>query len=147
MSTFYEYDSSDLLAHYDIDEQPDAKSFGMHIHDRYEIYYFVEGEVNYLVEGREYLLEPDTIMIMRPGESHAAKILKEKTYKRCYINFHASLLDQIDPDHKMLRAFTDKKYLRQCTDITVANMINVAMSAFICFYYWTESVRFLIKEE
>lgn len=109
MSTFYEYDSPDLLAHYDIDEQPDAKSFGMHIHDRYEIYYFVAGEVNYLVEGREYLLEPDTIMIMRPGESHAAKILKEKTYKRCYINFHASLLDQIDPNHKMLRAFTDRE--------------------------------------
>lgn len=108
MSTIYEYLSPDLTAHYAIDEQPDAKGFGMHIHDLYEIYYFVSGEVNYLVEGHEYTLEPNTLMIMRPGESHAAKILKEKPYQRYYINFHASLLDEVDPEHRLLRAFTDR---------------------------------------
>lgn len=108
MSTIYEYLSPDLTAHYAIDELPDAKGFGMHIHDLYEIYYFVSGEVNYLVEGHEYTLEPNTLMIMRPGESHAAKILKEKAYTRYYINFHASLLDELDPEHRLLRAFTDR---------------------------------------
>ena len=58
MSTIYQYLSTDLTAHHAIDELPDAKSFGMHIHDLYEIYYFVSGEVNYLVEGHEYTLEP-----------------------------------------------------------------------------------------
>lgn len=108
MSICYEYFSPDLTAHYAVDEVPDAKDFGIHIHDLYEIYYFVSGEVNYLVEGHEYTLDADTLMIMRPGESHAAKILKEKTYKRYYINFHASLLDEMDPEHRLLRAFIDR---------------------------------------
>ncbi len=108
MSTIYQYFSTDLTAYYAIDELPDAKSFEMHIHDLYEIYFFVSGEVNYLVEGHEYSLEPNTMMIIRPGESHAAKILKEKPYQRYYINFHVSLLDEIDPEHRLLRAFTDR---------------------------------------
>lgn len=108
MSTIYQYFSTDLTAYYAIDELPDAKSFEMHIHDLYEIYFFVSGEVNYLVEGHEYPLEPNTMMIIRPGESHAAKILKEKPYQRYYINFHASLLDEIDPEHRLLRAFINR---------------------------------------
>lgn len=109
MSVICEYKAPDLFARYDIDENPEAKYFGMHIHDQYEVYYLVSGEVNYLVEGHEYPLQPGMLMIMRPGESHAAKILKKKTYKRYYINFHATLLDEIDPEYKLLRAFTDRE--------------------------------------
>lgn len=108
MGIIYEYSASDLYARYDIDEKPDAKNFSMHIHDRYEIYCFVSGEVKYLVEGYEYTLEPGTLMIMRPGESHAAKILAEKRYERYSVNFYESLLDDIDPEHRLTAAFADR---------------------------------------
>ena len=108
MGIIQEYNSFDIYARYDIDAHPDEKDFCMHIHDRYEIYYFVSGNVKYLVEGYEYSLEPGTIMIMRPGESHAAKIIKDETYERYSVNFYASFLDAIDPEHKWIKPFTDR---------------------------------------
>lgn len=80
----------------------------MHIHDRCEIYFFVSGSVEYLVEGARYPLDEDSLLIMRPAESHAAKILESTPYERFAINFPTSYLSSFDTQSRLMKPFLDR---------------------------------------
>ncbi|MBQ8196233.1 MAG: AraC family ligand binding domain-containing protein, partial [Oscillospiraceae bacterium] len=69
-----EYSFGDIYIRHAIDNSPDEKEFNMHIHDRCEIYFFISGNVEYLVEGSKYPLNENSLMIMRPAEAHSPKI-------------------------------------------------------------------------
>lgn len=93
---------------YAVDVAPDDGDFIMHVHEQCEIYYFVSGNAEYLVEGSRYPLEAGSILIMRPAESHRAKIISREKYERYAVNFSVSLIDIIDPRHLLLNAFFDR---------------------------------------
>lgn len=77
-----------------ITENPETGNTGMHSHDGYEIYSFLGGKADYLVEGNKYRLKKGDIMLMRKGELHINSIRGNSTYKRICINFEiTSLLD------------------------------------------------------
>ncbi|MBO5165402.1 MAG: helix-turn-helix domain-containing protein [Lachnospiraceae bacterium] len=103
-----EYCFGDIYIRHAIDDFPDDKDFSMHIHDCCEIYFFVSGEVDYLVEGSKYRLDNNNLMIMRPAESHKAKILGKKRYERYAINFPVSFVHSIDPQGRLLHPFTER---------------------------------------
>ena len=75
-----------------ITENPGVGNATMHSHDVYEIYLFLEGKSDYLVEGSKYRLRKGDIMLMRRGELHINSIRTDATYKRCYVNFDISAL-------------------------------------------------------
>lgn len=108
MDVLQEFDSEDLYMRYAVDENPDDSNFVMHVHDRYEIYYFVSGNAEYLVEGANYQLTPGCILIMRPSESHRVKILGSEKYERYAINFSVSAIDNIDPQRRLIKAFFNR---------------------------------------
>ena len=108
MDILQEFSSEDLYMRYAVDENPDDKNFSMHIHERCEIFYFISGDAEYLVEGAEYLLRPGSILIMRPAESHRAKIVGKGKYERYAINFSVSVIDNIDPQRRLMKAFFDR---------------------------------------
>ncbi len=103
-----EFNSENLYTRYAVDENPDDRKFAMHVHESCEIFYFVSGNAEYLVEGARYPLESGSILIMRPSESHRAKILGSEKYERYAINFLSSAVDIIDSEHKLLKAFFDR---------------------------------------
>ena len=80
----------------------------MHIHIHYEIYFFVSGSVNYMVENSEYALKPGSILLMRPMEYHMAKILAPEKYERYCVIFSEDMLDFIDPQRKLLAPFLSR---------------------------------------
>lgn len=108
MNTLQEFTAHHLYMRYAIDELPDDRAFAMHMHEQYEIYYFVSGNASYLVEGANYPLYPGSILIMQPSESHRVKILGSDRYERYAVNFGISLLDPIDPQHRLLKPFLDR---------------------------------------
>ena len=67
MGNIWKFSSENLYIHYAIDEKPDDRDFVMHVHEQCEIYYFVSGNAEYLVEGTRYPLESGCILIMRPA--------------------------------------------------------------------------------
>jgi len=73
-------------------EHPEIVSAVMHSHDSYEIYLFLDGKADYLVEGNKYRLRKGDIMLMRRGELHINSIRTSAPYKRCYVNFDISTL-------------------------------------------------------
>jgi len=91
-----------------IDDCPEEQNYTMHVHERYEVYFFVSGHVDYLVEGSHYPLGERSLMVMRPGEIHAPKICGKKRYERYAINFPASLIYQFDPEGRLLQPFLER---------------------------------------
>lgn len=73
-----EYSSGNIYIRHAVDEFPNDNDFKMHIHDTCEIYYFISGKVEYIVEGSVYPLEANDLMIMAPSEAHRAKIISSK---------------------------------------------------------------------
>ena len=103
-----EYSFGDIYIRHAVDDSPDDKDFTMHIHDRCEIYFFVSGNVEYLVEGSKYPLDENSLMIMRSAEAHAPKIAGHSTYERYAVNFPLDLADAIDPERRLTKAFTER---------------------------------------
>ena len=104
----FSYRFGDFYLRHAIDEAPEDKDFTMHIHDVCEIYFFISGDVKYLVEGSEYMLDEGSLMIMRPSEAHKPKILSSKKYERFSINFPLSFAEEIDPMGNLTSMFADK---------------------------------------
>ena len=102
------YKTPELFFHHAIDEKPDQAKFQMHIHIHYEIYYFVSGDVHYLVENSEYPLKPGSILLMRPMEYHMAKIISDGRYDRYDVIFSEGMLDFIDPGRRLLAPFLSR---------------------------------------
>lgn len=105
MPTFCDYGDTSLDFHHTIDRHPNDADFTMHVHERFEIFFFIAGEANYLVEGSKYPLDPGSLLVMRPTETHKIKILADKPYDRYSLHFSSSLLDVIDPEHHLLTPF------------------------------------------
>ncbi len=76
----------------------------LHCHNFYEIYFFMEGEVDYLVEGQLYRPTPGSILLLSPNVFHGVRIVKNQTYRRISVHFHPDILA---PDRRafLLSAF------------------------------------------
>ena len=49
----------------------------LHCHNFYEIYFFMDGTVDYLVEGRRYTPTPASLLLLSPNVFHGVKIVKK----------------------------------------------------------------------
>ncbi len=108
MSFLREIDRNGLYIRHGIDDTPDNKGVAFHIHDLCEVFCFVSGNAEYLVEGSVYPLERGSLLIMRPGEAHCIRFLSSKSYERYAVNFPINLFDSFDPERRLMRPFTDR---------------------------------------
>lgn len=103
-----EYSFDNIYIRYAVDDCPDDRYFTMHIHEQCEIYFFISGNVEYIVEGSRYPLDENNLMIMRPAEAHKAKIIGKERYERYAINFPLDFASRIDIENRLIRAFTER---------------------------------------
>jgi len=108
MDIIEEFNMKELYVRYAVDEAPDDRDFKMHIHEWCEIYCFVSGNAEYLVEGARYPLKNGSVLIMRPAESHRAKILGNEKYERYAVNFSFAATDILDPRRILMKPFLDR---------------------------------------
>ena len=74
-------------------------SYYIHSHHFYEIYYFVCGNADYLVEGKEYHLTPHSLILLSPNVFHGVRINTSESYTRCAVHFPA---DAVSPERRQL---------------------------------------------
>ena len=74
----------------------------VHHHDFYEIYFFVDGEVDYWVEGRTYGLRPGDLMLIHPMQLHRPIIASDVAYERIVLWINKGYLEQLSPDGGIL---------------------------------------------
>lgn len=108
MDILQEYRQDDFYVRHAVECYPDDKNFTMHIHEQCEIFFFILGRAEYLVEGSKYPLEHGSLLIMRPAESHRTRIIDSRRYERYAVNFAPAILNSIDPQGRMLIPFDDR---------------------------------------
>lgn len=126
-----EYSFDNIYFRHAVDDDPIDNLFTMHIHDRCEIYFFVSGNVEYLVEGSSYPLEENSMMIMRPAEVHKPRILQKCHYERYAINFPLDFAADTDPEHRLMKPFLDRdlgKWNRYDASAIDINLIHTLCS-------------------
>ena len=58
----------------------------------YELYYFVQGDVDYLVEGRHYRPTPHSMLLLAPNLFHGVRVNSEAPYRRFSFHFNPNCL-------------------------------------------------------
>ena len=71
---------------------PKMQEVPLHHHDFYEIYFFLSGRVDYLVEGINYTLFPGDLMLISPMELHRPMVAPEEAYERIVLWINAEYL-------------------------------------------------------
>ncbi|HWT75632.1 MAG TPA: AraC family transcriptional regulator [Mobilitalea sp.] len=61
------------------------KDFTFHYHDFNKIIIFLSGNINYTIEGKNYLLKPYDIVLVNAGEIHRPSVLDNSAYERIII--------------------------------------------------------------
>ncbi|MBR2526856.1 MAG: helix-turn-helix domain-containing protein [Blautia sp.] len=117
--------------HY-LDQTPPEVDF--HVHDFYEVFFFISGDVDYIVEGRSYHLQPGDLLLTNSMDIHRPLIRPGKPYERYvlwvndrFIQNSAEVGDDLtacfeDANHKQYKLVrpdppTRQHLINQCTRI------------------------------
>ncbi len=100
----------------------------VHCHNVYEIYYFIEGDVDYLVEGKLYRPAPHSLLLLSPHVFHGVKVRSENPYRRFALHFNPDLL-QPERRSLLLSAFpTNEKHSRR--EVYYENLTGTQLASF-----------------
>ncbi len=77
----------ELSVNYLHTKKPEQKDFVSHMHDSYEIYYFLTGNGSFCVEGNVYPLSQGDLFITRAVEAHHLILHGDEPYTRITIHF------------------------------------------------------------
>ena len=105
MERLFTYRDETLYCHCSLDQVPEQASFPIHAHEMPEVYCFLSGHGQFLVEGTHYALSPGDILLMRPAETHRLLVESDEPYRRLAIHFSTELLRNADADGILLRPF------------------------------------------
>lgn len=103
---------------------PKMQEVPLHHHDFYEIYYFLCGNVEYLVEGRNYVLQPDDILLISPLELHRPMVAPDEAYERIVLWINADYLGQISPDGAVASCFGTGQNLYHCAGSALPALVR-----------------------
>ncbi|MCZ8512784.1 AraC family transcriptional regulator [Paenibacillus filicis] len=73
--------------HYSHRRMEKPRKMEFHLHDQYEIYFFISGDVHYLIEKKVYPLEYGDLLIMNNRELHKATFRSDAPYENIVIHF------------------------------------------------------------
>ena len=83
-------------------------SIDFHQHPFYEIFVFLSGNANYIIEGKTYRLRPGDILLTSNQDIHRPEIFSGKPYERFVIWLSADFFDNImDYGEELSRCFID----------------------------------------
>lgn len=119
---------SDTGFFYDYSRQEHSPSVNIHMHDWYEIYYFISGDVTYYVEGQSYRIKPNDILITNNRELHRPIFESDCPYERAIIQFTPTYVSPFQSaDYNLLDFFEKRKlgcYNRLSTEEVFLYKIN-----------------------
>lgn len=75
---------------------PNNEKFYLHVHEHYEILWFLEGDTKYIVEGNVYPLKPGDVIVIRKHQMHRAYHNSSKRYRRFIFSLHPEFFKMCD---------------------------------------------------
>ncbi|NMB95427.1 MAG: AraC family transcriptional regulator [Clostridiaceae bacterium] len=71
-----------------------ATEIDYHNHDFYEIYFFISGNVTYMIEGKTYKLRPGDILLIHNNELHKPVVGQGEVYERIVVWLNPDFLKE-----------------------------------------------------
>lgn len=90
------------------DEKPSQDNFPMHSHDFYELYLFLKGDCEYIVEGISYPLAPNDLIFISNREMHKVQHNSPSFYERIVINISKDFFTEMHCG-EYEKLFTEKR--------------------------------------
>ena len=108
----YAYRPGNDLVYYShvLTEAADERHFERHCHDHYELLYIVRGEGKVVVEGAEYPMQPQLLLLIRPYEFHYVCPARGTCYERYVIQFSKRFPDEAARELPMMKRRDPHEY-------------------------------------
>lgn len=88
----------------------DPKSFPLHMHTLCELYVFVSGNADYIVESNRYHMQAGDVILTQPNEFHRVQLLSEGEYECFYMKLPLESFSVLSPKVKPLHCFLDRRF-------------------------------------
>ena len=85
----YVFSTDRTFFKHEISENLPCDTYSMHIHNAYELIYFLDGDATHVIEDRKYKLKKGDLILIRPLRYHFIKIDSPSRYERYDILFDA----------------------------------------------------------
>lgn len=132
------YVKDHILAWHDYTDRAITNSF--HLHSDYEIYFFIQGNVNYFVEQSSYKLQRGNLLNFNSKEIHRAVNLTDTPYERIIIYFKPQMIKQFCTDHSnLLACFENRKQGENNTTLLDTNKSNYFISTAMQLIHYMNS--------
>lgn len=78
-----------------------------HMHDMFEIYYFISGDVSYFIENKVYRLKYGDLLILNSSELHKVSFQSGARYERITVQFYPEIIGMLSsPRFDLLECFS-----------------------------------------
>lgn len=102
--------NSGIFFSHSITENPSNAEHSIHIHDSYELYYFIAGDVTYNIEGQTYKLSPHDLLVINSKELHRPYFDSCMCYERIVVHFNPDIISLFNSlDYNILHYFENRK--------------------------------------
>ncbi len=77
----------EMIYRYNVSKNLPCDAYSLHIHDNYELIYFLDGDASHVIEDRKYKLRKGDLVLIRPLSYHFIQIEGQARYERYNIQF------------------------------------------------------------
>ena len=84
--------------------QPRPDGVEVHHHDFYEVYFLLNGQVDYWVEGQVYRMKPGDLLLINPMELHRPILEQGMVYERFVLWINKEFLESISAAERLARS-------------------------------------------
>jgi AraC-like DNA-binding protein len=114
---------------YVVAAKSDKKYPSIHCHAEYELYYFMQGDVEYQIEGHRYQLTPESLLLIPANSIHGVTIKSTRLHRRISIHFLPEMLDEAE-QALLLRLYQSSN--RYYPDVAGSRIDSLVQSIFDC---------------
>lgn len=99
-----------------------------HIHDCYELFYFISGDLTYYIEGQAYELCPNDLIITNSRELHRIVFNSNSSYERKYIHFKPEFISSYQTDEYNMFNFLEHRKLGYFNKISANDVFEAGIN-------------------
>lgn len=103
------YSTNYFSLHHSVVESPE--DIATHLHDCYELFYFISGDLTYYIEGQAYKLNPHDMIITNSKELHRIVFNSKAAYERKFIHFKQEYVSSFQSDEYNMLNYIEKRKL------------------------------------
>jgi YesN/AraC family two-component response regulator len=114
------YATTNFHFHHSLTDTP--SDIATHIHDSYELFHFMSGDVTYYIEGQAYKLKPRDMIITNTRELHRIVFNSTTRYERRFIQFKPEYVSAFQTEDYNMLNFIEKRKLGYFNKISARDM-------------------------